>query len=316
MPVIPEKYRNKIEAWRQKAKYFLQNSSLPGFYKVPIWDVGEFFFQEIRRDRITVRAGAISFNFLLALFPSIIFLFTLIPYIPVQDLDRYLLNTLHEVLPESGFQFLEATITDIISIKRGGLLSFGFLLAFFFATNGVNGLLLAFNKEHPMYRRRGMLRGRLAAFRLTLYLFFLFIVSILLIIAGDKVVFWFADKIGFLSVFSIFLLSVIKWIVILLLFFTGISLIYYYGPTKRFRYRFFTPGGTFASIFSVLTSLGFGYFVNNFGLYNEVYGSIGTLIVLMIWMNLNSFVLILGFEINNSIIVNKEIGKSFIDKNV
>lgn len=315
MPIIPEQYRNTIETWKKKAIYFLQNSSLPGFYKVPIWDVGVFFFNEIRRDRITVRAGAISFNFLLALFPSIIFLFTLIPYIPVQDLDRYLLNTLHEVLPESGFQFLESTITDIISIKRGGLLSFGFLLAFFFATNGVNGLLLAFNKEHPMYRRRGMLRGRLAAFRLTLYLFFLFIVSILLIIAGDKVVFWFADKIGFLSVFSIILLSVIKWIVILLLFFTGISLIYYYGPTKRYSYKFLTPGGTFASIFSVLTSLGFGYFVNNFGLYNEVYGSIGTLIVLMIWMNLNSFVLILGFEINNSIIMNKEIGKSFIDKN-
>ncbi|MBK8487752.1 MAG: YihY/virulence factor BrkB family protein [Chitinophagales bacterium] len=314
MPVIPEKYRDRIEAWRQKAKFFLQSSSLPGFYKVSIWDVGEFFFQEIRRDRIAVRAGAISFNFLLALFPSIIFLFTLIPYIPVQDLDRYLLNTLHEVLPESGFQFLESTITDIVSIKRGGLLSFGFLLAFFFATNGVNGLLLAFNKEHPMYRRRGMLRSRLAAFRLTFYLFFLFIVSILLIIAGDKVVFWFADKIGFLSVFSIILLSVIKWIVILLLFFTGISLIYYYGPTKRYRYKFLTPGGTFASIFSVLTSLGFGSFVNNFGLYNEVYGSIGTLIVLMIWMNLNSFVLILGFEINNSIIMNKEIGKSFIDR--
>lgn len=314
MPGLKENFKRKRDTWGEEAKQFLQNTSFPGFNKVPVWDVAEFFFREIRRDRLTIRASAISFNFLLALFPSIIFLFTLIPYIPVHDLDKYILNTLEEVLPESGFQFLESTISDIVRIKRGGLLSFGFLLAFFFATNGVNGLLLAFHKDYPEYRRRGLLRGRLAAFRLTLYLFFLFIGSILLIIAGDKVIFWFADRMGFLSTFSLIMLSVIKWIVILLLFFTGISLIYYYGPTKNWRYRFITPGGTFATISSVLTSLGFGYFVNNFASYNELYGSIGTLIVLMVWMNLNAFVLILGYEINNSIIVNKESGKSVLEK--
>lgn len=316
MRIIPESLNRQIMARREQAKHFLQTSSFPGFHGVPIWDVFVFFIQEIRRDRLTVRAGAISFNFLLAIFPSIIFLFTLIPYIPVQNLDEYLMNTLEQVLPESGFEFLQSTIQDIVSIKRGGLLSFGFLLAFFFATNGVNGLQLAFNKEHPVYRRRGLLRGRAAAIRLTLYLFVLFIVSILLIIGGDMVVFWFADTIGFLSRFAIIMLSVIKWIVILFLFFTGISLIYHYGPTTRQKYKFFTPGGTFASIFSVATSLVFGYFVNNFGLYNQIYGSIGTLIVLMIWINLNAFVLILGFEINNSIIVNKSIGKNALEKNV
>lgn len=317
---MPGKLSDKWNKWLQEkttdTENFLRKTSFPGFHGVPVWDVATFFLSEIRRDRLTVRAAAVSFNFLLAIFPSIIFLFTLIPYIPIQHLDIYILNTLEEVLPESGYSFLESTIKDIVSIKRGGLLSFGFVLAFFFATNGVRGLMLAFNKDHPLYKRRGFFRGRLAAFRLTIYLFILFIVSIILIITGDKVVFWFADRIGSLSSFSILLISVIKWIVILLLFFSGISLIYFYGPSARKRWKFITPGGTFASIFSVVTSLIFGSFVNNFGLYNQVYGSIGTLIVLMIWMNLNSFVLLLGFEINNSIDMNRAIAKSTSDKNL
>ncbi|MFN3939713.1 MAG: YihY/virulence factor BrkB family protein [Chitinophagales bacterium] len=313
---ISEQWNKWLSRKATEAEHFLRKTSFPGFQGVPVWDVATFFLNEIRRDRLTVRAAAVSFNFLLAIFPSIIFLFTLIPYIPVQHLDLYILNTLEEVLPESGYLFLESTIRDIVSIKRGGLLSFGFVLAFFFATNGVRGLMLAFNKDHPIYKRRSFFRGRLAAFRLTFYLFFLFIISIILIIAGDKVVFWFADRIGSLSSFSILLISVIKWMVILLLFFTGISLIYYYGPSARKRWKFITPGGTFASIFSLITSLIFGSFVNNFGLYNQVYGSIGTLIVLMIWMNLNAFVLLLGFEINNSIDMNKALAKNGADKNL
>ncbi len=305
MKIIPEpisrfltnRYRNFIA--------FTKTTSFPGFDNIPIYDVISFFRQEIKRDQLPVRASAISFNFLLAVFPSIIFLFTLIPYIPIRGLDTSIHEFFRDVLPESGYVFLESTITGITSIKRTGLLSIGFLLAFYFSTNGVRMLLLTFNKNHPIYARRGFWRNRLVSFRLTLYLFLLFIASIILIIAGDIIVQKVGNLINWQDATGLLFLTIFQYVVILVLFFLGISLVYYYGPAVKHRWRFITPGATFATIFSILTSLGFGYLANNFISYNEVYGSIGTLIVLMIWINLNALVLLVGFEINNSIDVNR-----------
>lgn len=300
-------FKPKMDVFIAKMK----TTSFPGFDKIPIYDVATFFFQEIKRDQLSVRSSAISFNLLLAIFPAIIFLFTLIAYIPIEGMDNqqkneYIQNeVLKPILPESGYEFLSTTIGDLVSIKRGGLLSIGFLLAFFFSTNGVRMLLLAFNKDHPIYKRRGFWRQRFASMRLTFYLFMLFIGSILLIIAGDHIVEWIGQKVNLEDSTGIFMLQVIQWVIILLLFFTAISLIYYYGPSKHDRWRFITPGATFATIFSILASVGFAKFVNNFGRFNEIYGSIATLIVLMVWLNINALVLLVGFEINNSIDVNR-----------
>lgn len=289
----------------------MKTSTLPGFDKIPIYDVATFFLKEIKRDQLPLRSSAISFNFLLAIFPSIIFLFTLVAYIPISGMNNeqkseYIQNeVLRPLMPESGYEFMKTTIGDIVSIKRGGLLSIGFLLAFYFSTNGVRMMMLAFNKDHPIYKKRGFWRRRGASIRLTFYLFVLFIGSILLIIAGDHVIEWIGNKITWQDSTGYFVLSVLQWMIILLLFFTGISLIYYYGPSKHDRWRFITPGATFATILSIFASIGFAQFVNNFGRYNEVYGSIATLIVLMIWLNINSLVLLVGFEINNSVDINR-----------
>ncbi|MEZ5013097.1 MAG: YihY/virulence factor BrkB family protein [Chitinophagales bacterium] len=310
---IPEKTEKfwiaRWEAFENKMK----RTSLPGFDNIPIYDVVVFFREEIRRDQLPVRASAISFNFLLAIFPSIIFLFTLIPYIPIAGLDDIINNFFRSVLPDSGYTFLESTITGITSIKRGGLLSLGFVLAFYFSTNGVRMLLLTFDKDHPIYKKRGFWRRRVASARLTFYLFILFLISIMLVIAGDSVIEFIATKTGWEGIFNRFMLNVFKYIIILFLFFAGISLIYYYGPAAKHRWRFITPGATFATIVSIVTSVVFGYLVNNFVNYNEVYGSIGTLIALMVWINLNSLVLLVGFEINNSINVNRVLRKNKLE---
>ncbi len=302
-----DRWRLWVRQQLRKGLFYVKHTSLPGFSRIPIYDFWMFFVHEIRRDLLPVRASAISFNFLLAIFPSIIFLFTLIPYIPVENLNVYILQTFSQILPESGYEFLNETISDIISIKRGGLLSFGFLLAFIFSTNGVRMLLLTFNKDHPIYKRRGFLRHSLASIRLTFYLFMLFLASVLLIIAGDKVIGLMQDEFGLAAPgWSVFF-AVIKWLFIILLFFSTISLIYYYGPSQKIKKRFITPGASFATLLSIIASLAFGFFVNNFGVYNQIYGSIGTLIVLMLWININSLVLLVGFEINNSVEVNKDL---------
>ncbi|KRP12890.1 MAG: hypothetical protein ABR95_01175 [Sphingobacteriales bacterium BACL12 MAG-120813-bin55] len=302
-----DRYKGWLESRLKRLVRFMKTTSLPGFSRIPLYDFWIFFSNEIKRDLLPVRASAISFNFLIAIFPSIIFLFTLIPYIPVKDLNIYILNMFQEVLPESGYEFLKETIDDIVSIKRGGLLSFGFVLAFIFSTNGVRMLMLAFNKDHPIYRRRGFWRRRVASVRLTFYLFMLFLASILLIIAGDHVLGLLREEFGLRAAFWGIIFTIIKWLFILLLFFSTISLIYYYGPSQRNNRRFITPGASFATLMSIIASLAFGYFVNNFGVYNQVYGSIGTLIVLMLWININSLVLLVGFEINNSVEVNKDL---------
>lgn len=305
MNILPESLHKAFAARYARFINFTKHTSFPGFAGIPIFDVVVFFRQEIRRDQLPVRAAAISFNFLLAIFPSIIFIFTLIPYIPIKGLDVSIHKFFQEVLPDSGYAFLESTITGITSIKRGGLLSLGFILAFYFSTNGVRMLLLTFNKEHPIYARRGFWRNRLAAFRLTLYLFVLFLSSLIMIVMGDHVVDWIGDLINWKDTTGVFVITLMKYVIILLLFFLGVSLVYYYGPAVKDRWRFITPGGTFATAVSILASLAFGYVANNLIVYNEVYGSIGTLIVLMLWINLNSLVLLVGFEINNSIDVNR-----------
>ncbi|MFI5172677.1 MAG: YihY/virulence factor BrkB family protein [Chitinophagales bacterium] len=282
-----------------------KHTSIPGFDNIPVYDVVTFFREEIKRDQLPVRAAAISFNFLLAIFPSIIFLFTLIPYIPIKGLDVIIHRFFEGVLPTSGYLFLESTITGITSIKRGGLLSLGFIFAFYFSTNGVRMLMLTFNKDHPIYSRRGFWRRRLASIRLTFYLFLLFLISLILIITGDNFVSWIGELINWKDATGRLFLTVFQYLSIAFLFFLGISLIYYYGPSVKDRWRFITPGATFATLVSIFTSIGFGYLANNFLSYNEVYGSIGTLIVLMIWINLNALVLLVGFEINNSIDVNR-----------
>lgn len=305
MNIIPGSIRRFVSQKYARVIRFSKHTSFPGFAGIPIYDVLVFFRQEIKRDQLPVRASAISFNFLLAIFPSIIFVFTLIPYIPIRGLDANIHDFFKDVLPASGYAFLESTITGITSIKRGGLLSVGFILAFYFSTNGVRMLMLTFNKEHPIYQRRNYWRNRFASFRLTLYLFLLFIFSIILIVMGDKVVGWVGDLINWKDTTGVLFLTLFKYLMIILLFFLGISLVYYYGPAVKHRWRFITPGGTFATVVSILASVVFGYAANNLIGYNEVYGSIGTLIVLMIWINLNALVLLVGFEINNSVDVNR-----------
>ncbi len=313
MAVLHLIWRRFVVFNAEKFMAFCKRTSLPGFHKIPIYDVIRFFFEEIKRDRITMRAAGISFNFLLAIFPSIIFVFTLIAYIPIEKLNFNLMVLLSKILPESGFVFLAPTIDDIISIERGGLLSFGFLLAFYFSTNGVIGMMRAFNKAHDSYMRRNYWKTRLAAFRLTFYLFALFLISVILIIAGDQIMERLVEKLNFQSSLETFFIYAFQWIMLIVLNFTFISLIYYYGPAKKERWRFITPGGTLAAVLSILASLGFGVFVKNFGMYNEVYGSIGTLIVLMIWININSVVLLVGFELNYSIDMNRLLRKKLTE---
>ncbi len=281
--------------------------TLPGFDNIPLYDVAVFFRNEIRRNVISVRAKAIAFTFFLALFPALLFIFTLIPYIPVPHLQNDLVNFLREFLPNDAFLMLEETITGVVKEQRGELLSIGLVLALFISTNGVMAMMESFDKSYAVFIKRSNLKKRLIALGLTVILFFLLVMSLITIIEGNQLLRLLLETFNRLSPFNFILFSTLKWFIIILLFFNSISFIYYFGPAVRKKFRFISAGSTLATFLVILISIGFSYFVNNFGNYNRFYGSIGAIIALQIYIYLNAFVMLLGFELNASIAISKNI---------
>ncbi len=274
---------------------------LPGFDGMSVNFVWKFFIKGIQKGAITSRASSLAFNFFLALFPAIIFFFTLIPYVPIPHFQDQLLELIKNVLPDNAYLAARSTIEDIIRHQRGGLLSFGFIAALYFATNGMHAMIDAFNRTYHSIETRSFLKQRAISVILTIVLSFLVTLAISLMITNEYLIKWIVKHGLIKSKTQIFILLSFKWLIISALLFFAISFIYYFGPSRKTKWRFISAGSTLATILSILTSLGFTYFVNNFGQYNKLYGSVGTLIVVLLWMYFNSLILLIGFELNASI---------------
>jgi len=280
---------------------YTKRIALPGFEKMPIYDVADFFFTGIQRGSIVTRAQSLAFSFFLAIFPAIIFLFSLIPYVPIGNFQNEILNIIEGVLPQNAYSTVRSTIEDIIRIQRGGLLSVGFVMALYFTTNGFMTMMRGFNSSYHVVESRTPFQQRKVAIVLTFILSILLIVSTTLIIFSEVATKYLVTHSILKSKTQILLLTLGKWTVVMSLFFFAISFLYYYAPAVKKNYRFISAGSTLATLLSIVVSTGFAYFVNNFGQYNKIYGSIGTLIVIMLWIYFNSVILILGFELNASI---------------
>jgi membrane protein len=278
---------------------------LPGFSPLPIYTVASFFFQEIGKDELINKASSLAYNFMLAIFPAIIFLFTLIPYIPVDDFQNQLMNLIALILPIEAYDAVKTTLLDIVSNQNSQLLSFGFVLALIFATNGVHTLMQAFNKSSLITETRPWLKQRLVALYLTILISFALIFGLIIMTIGEYIFGLLKSELRFKDAFWIYLLNIGRWFILVVVYFVTISLLYRYGPANPKKWRFFSAGSWMATILAILTFWGFSYYINNFGNYNKLYGSIGTLIVLMIWLYLNSLIILVGFELNASIDLSK-----------
>lgn len=271
-----------------------------GFGGVSLYEVLRFFIQGLFEGFITTRASAISFSFFLALFPFSIFLLTVIAYIPIDNFQEELMLLISKVVPPNSFQAIEATIDDILSIRRGDLLSLGFLLALFFANNGVNAILTGFYQSYHKVELRNLFGQYGVSLGLTIALSTLFITSVALIIFSEVGISRLED-LRIVSDFSSNLLFAVRFIIIVLLVFLSLSLLFYYGPASQKMYRFISPGGILATVLLFVTSYAFSYYVSNFASYNKLYGSIGTLLVILLWIWVNSLAILIGFELNASI---------------
>lgn len=254
---------------------------------------------QITDNNTSERAASVSYSLILAVFPTVIFFFTLIPFITfIPNLEEQIMGFFQRLLPGDTFSTIDTTIRDIINRPRSGVLSFGFLLALYSATSGLVALMQAFNSSYHSNERRGFFKVRLVAIGLTFTLAFALILAVVVLIIGG-IISDYLLHFGLLNnVIFINLLAIGRYLVVFAVFVGAVSVIYRYGPDVTMKWVFITPGSVTASLLIVLTTLGFSFYVSNFGSYNKVYGSIGTLIALMIWINLIALLLILGFEMN------------------
>jgi membrane protein len=268
---------------------------------VSLYHVLSILWKKIITFDIDQRAAAVSFSLLLAIFPAIIFLFTLIPYIPIDNLDVQIMEFLRNILPKGIYSTAAHTIEDIISRRRVDVLSFGFLFAVYAATNGMMALIRAFNISLINEEKHNFWAGRLVALFLTFLLVLVMISAIVVLIVGKIMIAYLFDR-GLLSEdFNFYMIQTLGYLSIFIIFFLGIASIYYFAIDKSVRLRFFNFGAVLASILCILATNAFSYYLVNFNSYNKLYGSIGTLIGMMVWIYLIAVILIFGFEINSSL---------------
>ncbi len=294
--------------------------SLPGLQRIPLYSLIVFINKETRDDAITTRANSMAFSLFMAIFPSIIVLFTLLPYTPLYEMkvsvngheeqfEDLLHDNIEEVMPGEAGEMLFSTIKDIATKPKSGLLSFGFFLALWFASNGMLSMIHGLEKDYKAtFKRRTDFQKRLIALQLTFLVGVVLIASVIFVILGNTILYFVFQfvKVDVLTRMAFFTL---RWVVVVLLFYTLFSTIYRYGSSTRRKIPFFNSGAMLATFLSILSSWGFSFYVDNFGNYNTLYGSIGTLVVLMIWIQLNCMILLIGFELNAGIAVLRDRGQ-------
>lgn len=275
---------------------------LPGFEGVPLYDVSKFFYRQVNKVGLTERASAIAFNFIMAIPPSFLFLFTLIPQLPFfkkGEVLKQLTLMIKDIIPAEGYNknIINFITNTFFKTPVYSLLSFGLLLALFFASNAMIGLMQSFNKDYIGFQKRKGLHNRWIAIRLTVLLFGLVLGCLVLLITQSAFLKW----VGIKNINLRNIIFYVRWVFIVALVFYSIAFIYKYAPAVHKRWKLVSPGSILATFMCILASLGFTTFVNNFGKYNVLYGSIGTIIVLMALIYINSLVLLIGFELNVSI---------------
>src|SRR5690606_25953137 len=230
---------------------------LPGFGSLPLYTVAVFFFQEIAREALLNKASSLSYNFLLAIFPGIIFLFTLIPYIPVENFQEQLLSFIALVLPENAYITIQTTLEDIVTNQNRGLLSFGFLAALLFSTNGLTSLMAAFNKASLISENRGWLKQRFVAICLAFMIIVALTVGMTILTVSSYIFTYFRSLFNIGDSFWLNIIMVTRWFILAAIYFFTVSIVYKFGPSASSKWKFLSAGASLATILAILTFVGF-----------------------------------------------------------
>ncbi|GLB53759.1 hypothetical protein NBRC110019_28000 [Neptunitalea chrysea] len=271
---------------------------------ISLYDVLEMYILGIAKGALSYRAAAISYSFFIAIFPFLLFLMNLIPYVPVEDFQHNFLAFIESLLPPKTANFFDPVFEDIANRKRGGLLSSVFVLSIFLMANGINAIFGGFENSYHLKEKRNYFRQYLMAVMVALMLSFLFLsfVAVFIYFEVDLETYVVQNltDYGYVSSDEIGV-TIVKVLLFIVITYLSMSILYYFGTVDGKESRFFSPGALFTTILIVVTTYLFGIYIENFNNYNELYGSIGALLIFMLYIWLNSNLLLLGYELNASL---------------
>jgi len=297
--MTPEEKLLKIPIVRWFVKLF-KKIKVPGLEGMSLYDVLEMYVIGIVQGALTSRAGGVAFSFFMALFPFALFILTLIPYIEIEGFQEGFMQFIGQALPPKTYESVDVVLQDIANNKYGGLLSFGFVLSMFLMTNGINSLFGGFEYTYHKLQTRSIIKQYVVSFAVSLVLALLLFVTVAVIIYFEFAIHNLTQR-GYVSD-DLFWIEIGRYIIVLAMLFTTVGLFYFFGTKEGRIISFFSPGAILTTLLIIVNFRIFGIYVKKFAQYNELYGSIGTLLVLMLFIWLNSIILLLGFELNAAII--------------
>lgn len=262
------------------------------FHGVSAKQFARDLFKEISEDNVFNGAAALGYYLTLAIFPAMILLMTVIAYLPIEQVDKEIMGMLRQALPEEASNMVSRVVSEVTGNRRGGLLSFGLIGTIWAASTGMYAVMRQLNITYDVTEDRGFIQYRAWALLLSLVVGVLIVAAFSLIVLGNAIGEWLG--VGE----SAILFDVLRWVVIVVALLLGFALIYKFGPNVEQKFRFITPGSVLGVAMLVLASLGFSIYVSNFADYNATYGSIGAVIILMLWLYIAGLVILVGSEIN------------------
>ena len=302
MKIDVEKYKVKANELKDNTIARLKRITLPGFRGKPLYDVLVYFINGFSRGYLTDRAAAVAFNVFLAIFPAVMVLFTLIPYLPLEGVHTMIVQMIQQLVPHNISARVIGTIDEIMSNQHNTLMSIGIIMAFYFSSGAIRAFFRGFDMGVNHIGKMSIVRMYGGGLLTTLILGTLLITSIAMIIIGNDVLPWFFNKIHFYNGVVITLIDIGRWLLTVFALLVSISVLYFFGnPDKERKFRLFTPGTIMFTLLFIVGTIGFNYYIVNFSNYNALYGSIGGLIIFMMWMYVNCIIVLIGFELDASI---------------
>lgn len=275
---------------------FCKKINLPGFGGLSVFDLIKTYIYGIIEGTFSTRAGSIAFSFFMALFPFLLFLLNLIPYVPIDNFQEKFLLFIDGILPPQTSEFFFPIIEDISANPRGGLLSIVFILTIFLMTNGINAIFSGFEFSYHVTINRNFFRQYIVALVVSVFLALMLLVTVVIIVYSEYIIGTLKSE-DFISN-DVFWISTIRYLIFVILVYMVIAILYYYGIKEGKTIRFFSIGALVTTLLFMLTTYFFGIYIENFSNYNELYGSIGALLIMMLYIWINSNLLLLGFELN------------------
>jgi membrane protein len=277
----------------------LKKVILPGFKGLSLYDLLEIYISGIIKGTFSSRASSVAYSFFVALFPFLLFILNLIPYIPIEGFQTRFLIFIEDLLPAQTSDLFYPVIADIAVNPRGGLLSFVILLALFLAANGVNSIFSAFEYSIHVTINRNFFKQYFVALAVSIFLALLLLLTVGVILYGEYIISSMKDS-HYISD-DLFWIQVLQITVFVSMIYIAIASLYYYGTKEGRTSRFFSLGAVVTTLLFLLTTYLFGIYIDNFATYNELYGSLGALLIMMLYIWINSNLLLLGFELNVSL---------------